>query len=96
MTNLCFDFRTEPEAKRLSRQQRAVMAIMSDGNWYTIADVTRAVNEMGIPGGPCSISEKIRSLRKPQFGSHTVERRKCENVPGLYFYRLKVNERGGE
>jgi hypothetical protein len=56
---------------------------MKDGQWRTleqIADMT---------GDPTpSVSAQLRHLRKPRFGSHTVDRRHVGG--GLYEYRLEV------
>jgi hypothetical protein len=50
----------------------------------TLQDIAR---ETGDP--EASISARLRDLRKPQFGGHTVERiRTGEGKRGLFLYRV--------
>lgn len=71
------------DGPRLSRQLKAVLALMSDGNWRTLAEIAQAVN-----ASEASCSARLRDLRKPQFGSYTVDRHRVGG--GLYRYRLRV------
>jgi alkylated DNA nucleotide flippase Atl1 len=77
------DYVHERDAPRLSEQIGRVYAAMKDGQWRTleqIADMT---------GDPTpSVSAQLRHLRKPRFGSHTVDRRHVGQ--GLYEYRVSA------
>jgi hypothetical protein len=66
---------------RLGKQLKAVYEIMLDGQWHTLQDLS---NQTGSPEG--SISARIRDLRKPKFGGHTVEHERIS--AGLWHYRL--------
>jgi hypothetical protein len=54
---------------------------MRDGRWYTLAAIAKA---LGYP--EASISARLRDLRKPRFGAHTVNRRYVER--GLFEYQV--------
>jgi hypothetical protein len=74
-------FDREADSARLGRLMAAVERAMGNRQWWTLAGLSRAT------GGPeASVSARIRDLRKPRFGGHTVERRRCAN--GLWEYRL--------
>lgn len=69
------------DGKRLIGQKKAVYDLMSDGRWRTLARIAEQVT-----GSEAGVSARLRDLRKPQFGSHNVERRRVSN--GLWEYRL--------
>lgn len=74
-------FDAERDEDRLNRQQRAVFAAMADGTWHTLDELARAT------GHPeASVSARLRDLRKPRHGGHTVE--KTHLGHGLWAYRL--------
>ncbi len=66
---------------RLNGQLKKVFELMKDGNWRQLDWIHRAVG-----GSEASISARLRDLRKPKYGAHTVERRHIRN--GLFEYRL--------
>lgn len=66
---------------RLNRQARTVYDVMIDGHWRTLSEIARCTGEP-----EPSISARLRDLRKPRFGSHTVERRYI--ACGLWEYRV--------
>lgn len=70
--------------KRLNGQLRAVADLMADGQWRTLWQITLAAG-----GSEAGASARLRDLRKPQYGEHTVERRHIDN--GVWEYRLIVN-----
>ena len=79
-----FDGRTYEPAKdesRLTGHLQKVLALMSDGRWRTLDDIAGRVG-----CSEASASARLRDLRKPRFGSHTVERQRIEG--GLFVYRL--------
>ena len=74
------------DTQRLTGQIQRVFGLMSDGSWRTLREIAEAT------GDPeASVSAQLRHLRKPRFGSHTVERRRRgEASSGLWEYRLEV------
>jgi hypothetical protein len=83
-------YSSELDGPRLSRQLAAVLALMSDGEWRTLATITDAVG-----GSQAGISARLRDLRKPRYGARVVERRRDKFFPGLYRYRLVPEEVSG-
>lgn len=84
---LFFDGQTyEPaeDQKRLSGQLLRVFDLMRDREWRSLDRIARAVG-----GSEASVSARLRDLRKPRFGTHTVERQRRPN--GVWIYRLEVN-----
>jgi predicted transcriptional regulator len=84
---LRFDGKTY-EAKldqnRLGRQMKQVFALMSDGQWRTLAEIEAATWEP-----QASISARLRDLRKPRWGSYTVNRRRRgDGRRGLFEYQV--------
>lgn len=73
------------DSDRLSSQLATVKMLMEDGEWRTLDDIAFMV-----AGSIAGISARLRDLRKPRYGSHMVERRRCQH-PGLFEYRLLVN-----
>jgi len=78
-------YEPERDRDRLARQLLRVKRAVSDGQWWTLEKLER---EIGAP--QASISARLRDLRKPRFGGHTVERRYLSR--GLFEYRFKVSE----
>lgn len=66
---------------RLGVQFAAVRALMLDGQWRTLADISALAH-----APEASVSARLRDLRKPRFGAKTVERRR--RGEGLWEYRL--------
>lgn len=87
---LRFDGETiEPaDVPRLTGQLELVVRLMKDGRARTIPEVARAVQ-----CSETSASARLRDLRKPRFGSHTVNRERDENRPGVWRYSLILNSR---
>lgn len=74
-------FDEDRDGARLTRQLMAVRSIVSTGRWVTLAELARAVG-----ASEPSVSARLRDLRKPRFGSHTVERRYLGG--GVWQYRM--------
>lgn len=68
---------------RLAGQLSRVQALMRDGRWRTLSALTHIVG-----GSEAGVSARLRDLRKPRFGSHTIERQRLKG--GLFCYRMKV------
>lgn len=74
-------YEAERDRDRLARQLSRVKTAIADGQWKTLQKLQQ---ETGAP--QASISARLRDLRKPRFGGHTIERRYISN--GLFEYRL--------
>lgn len=71
---------------RLRSLLARVEALMRDGQWRTLAEISAATG-----GSEASVSARLRDLRKAKFGGHTVDRRRRgEPEAGLWEYRLVV------
>ena len=73
---------------RLNAQTRRVAECMADGAWRTLRELSDAAN-----APEASVSARLRDLRKPRNGGHTVERRRRPGwaaTSGLWEYRLVV------
>ena len=65
-----------------------IYTYIQDERWHTLRDIEDATNQP-----QSSISAQLRNLRKPQFGSHTIERRRhvsSDPHSGLHEYRLVI------
>ena len=78
------DFVAELDEKRLTGQINRIFELMIDGEWRTLQEIEKAT------GDPqASISAQLRHLRKPRFGSYTLnKRRRGEEKRGLFEYQL--------
>ena len=85
---LKFDSETYSEGldkERLGRQLAAVKALMGDGAWRSLREISAAV---GCP--EASASARLRDLRKHRCGGHLVERRRRgDPAAGVHEYRLR-------
>jgi hypothetical protein len=77
-------FHQERDGARLERQHAKVFEYMRYGGWHTLEAISEAT------GAPqASVSARLRDLRKPRFGGHTVEREYVRR--GLWRYKLVIN-----
>jgi hypothetical protein len=71
---------------RLTGQIKRVYTLMEDGRWRTLDEIHQGTNDPH-----ASVSAQLRHLRKPRFGSHTVDRRaRGDRSKGLFEYRLVI------
>lgn len=64
----------DADCERLKKQMKRIYSLMSDGRWRTLAEIE------ALTGDPqASISAQLRHLRKPRFGSHTVNKQRRGN-----------------
>ena len=78
------DYIPKRDMPRLKGQLAKIFNLMADGIYRTFGEIREAT------GAPeASISAQLRNLRKPQFGSHKIDRVHCGK--GLYKYKLTVN-----
>lgn len=73
----------EREPKREGEQLRQVRELMADGKWRTLGDIQKQLPQHYETQ---SISARLRDLRKPEHGSHTVNRSKVGT--GLFQYQV--------
>lgn len=86
---LPFDGETYDAARdgaRLGRQLAAVLDMMRDGRWHTLAELSQACE-----GSEPSVSARIRDIRKAKFGAYAIEREYIAN--GIWRYRLDLSTR---
>lgn len=72
------------DAKRLTGQLLDIYALMKDGNWRTLNEISKIT---GHP--PASISAQLRNFRRVEFGSFDLQKNYLGN--GLYQYRIIQN-----
>jgi hypothetical protein len=71
---------TQHEGTQLTRVHNA----LKGGQWLTLSELNALTGD-----SVSSISAQLRHLRKPAYGSHTIEkRRRGETRRGLFEYRL--------
>lgn len=75
------------DTPRLSGQMADIYNLMSDGHYRTLHAICERVG-----ASEAGASARLRDLRKPKFGGHTVHRRHICN--GLHEYRLELNKQG--
>lgn len=75
---------------RLGTGVELVREVMASGEWLTIPEIQKRVEEM--PNGKffseSCISARIRDQRKPKHGSHTIARRLRGASRNLYEYSM--------
>lgn len=75
------DYRPVLDHPRVLSGYQRVVALMADNRWRTLAEISART---GVP--EASVSAHLRSLRKPRFGAHILEK---ERMPhGQYHYRV--------
>jgi len=87
-SSMYFDGATYNHARdsaRLADQTLLVFSLMKDGKYRTLRSIAE---ETGAP--EASVSARLRDLRKPRFGGHTVNREYLGL--GLYQYQLVLRE----
>ena len=69
---------------RLTTQLGRVYRAMRSGDWFTLGELADLAR-----GSEASVSARLRDLRKPECGGHTVERRaRGDRGRGLFEYRM--------
>jgi hypothetical protein len=78
------DYESKFDEARLTGQLKKIVACMKDGNWRTLGEI-----ETITLAPQSSISAQLRHLRKPAFGSNTLNKRARGNrKSGLFEYQL--------
>ena len=74
------------DSSRLTSQLARVTALMSDGMWRTLHEIS-----VSVFSSEAGVSARLRDLRKSKFGGHTVDKRRRGLVDrGLFEYRLVI------
>lgn len=82
---------TTLEFERLGGQTKAVKDVMLDSQWRTLPELAEEIHvRLKVRASEAGVSARLRDLRKPRFGSHTVLRRK--RIGNLYEYKLILNQ----
>lgn len=69
------------DGERLNTQLHRVYDVLRDHAWHTLPELREKCG-----GSDAALSARIRDLRKPRFGFHTIESRRVRE--GLWAYRL--------
>ncbi len=78
------------DSSRLRGEMARVYAIIKDHQWYTLHEIAFGIfHRFDKDDSEPGISARLRDLRKPKFGSHTVNRRRRgEASRGIWEYQL--------
>lgn len=71
------------DGERIATQRKTIRNLMIDGKWRTLFEIAKKTKQP-----EASISAQLRHLRKKEFGSHTVEKRR--RTVGLWEYQVKL------
>jgi len=77
-------FNPQRDQVRLESQQERVTALMADGRWRTLQQISAA---LGYP--EASISARLRDARRSIHGGWIVERERVPGGNGLWRYRMR-------
>lgn len=73
------------DSVRLQTQADRLRALMHDGKWRTLAEISATTNDP-----EASISRMLRYFREPRHGGYQLDKRpRGERVVGLWEYRLR-------
>lgn len=72
----------EIDEPRLTDQREMIRRLMLDGVWRTLFEISAVLEQP-----EASVSAQLRHLRKAQFGSYRVEKRRRAEA-GLWEYRV--------
>ena len=95
MTQLALEFsgRTYDPAKDGQRLRKQLGRVYETLSWrrrfWTLAEIRSYHSQSwDVNDSEASISARLRDLRKPRYGSHTIERRRRAGANGLHEYRM--------
>lgn len=77
------DYKTLQDQSRLNRQHEDIKALMLDGCWRTVQEISQILSY-----AENSVSAQLRHLRKPEFGGWLVYRRRRKDT-SLSEYQVK-------
>lgn len=70
------------DGERIENQHKKIRDLMLDGEWRTLAEI-----EKKLKYPQASISAQLRHLKKPEFGSYIMTKRRRSG--GLWEYRIE-------
>ena len=76
-------FSDDLDRSRLTNNVQRVFALLVDGKWHSAEDLSRV--------GGSNWGARVRSLREAQFGSLTIEKRRCPPGFSTWEYRLDLS-----
>lgn len=79
------DYIPERDDARLTKQSDKIFNLMRDGVYRTLEQISQLTKEP-----QASVSAQLRHLRKPKFGSHTINKQYLGD--GIFLYQLIVNK----
>jgi hypothetical protein len=83
------ELRLEQKAPHVDTLNGIVLRLLQDGGWWTPWGLCNWIaSNTGYLISDSSATARIRDLRKPQYGSHVIEKRRPENS-NAFEYRLK-------
>lgn len=71
------------DGERISKQHSAIRDLMLDGEWRTLSEISDFLHYP-----ESSVSAQLRHLRKVQFGSYTVNKRRRKGAVGTWEYQV--------
>lgn len=75
---------------RLTTQYDNIFNYMKDGVYRSLYQISK---NLDYPES--SVSAQLRHMRKPRFGSHTINRKRIKTpTGGTYMYQLIINQNG--
>lgn len=78
---------------RLGTMLQRVRDFMAGQSWVTLEQIQGHLDSINASAELPAISARIRDLRKPMFGGHTVERERVRGKTQLFRYRLELRTR---
>lgn len=78
---------TGHDPKKAAKSVHPVFKIMCSGRWLTLSEIGICLNLMNHHLPEQSISARVRDLRKPKYGGHTITRR-ATKTEGVFEYQL--------
>ena len=80
-------FMLDTKPVTLTKRIAAVKRAMRKKTWMTLREIQIELNDRLCYMEIQSVSARVRDLRKPQYGSHAIDRRPVGN--GVFEYRLR-------
>jgi|GEM_PF-842969 len=78
------DYDPALDCERLTKQIGRIFDLMKDGQWRTLEEIAEVTKDP-----QASISAQLRHLKKPQFGGHTLKKKR-RGTTGAWEYSIMV------
>lgn len=73
------------------KSKHAIIRTVLSGRWLAPHDIGQRLWNAGCPISPESVTARVRDLRKPQYGRHTVDKRRRKGTT-YYEYSIPTNQ----